>query len=185
MDPELRQRLVQFVKPLYQDLDAVSHFEDVERVSSIARQLHTPATAEERLGFELLLVFHGLRGWLERVGNISRTALIVGSGLSETHLRQVLASLKRLDAPQTAEERALASALFVDQAGVRGLVSRLLHARREGTGPTELARELLASSVPLPEWLVPAARPWVIARWMNRRMVCEELLRESSVEDLA
>jgi len=118
------------------------------------------------------------------VGNISRTALIVGTGLSEAHLRQVLASLKRLDAPQTAEERALASALFVDQAGARGLVSRFLHARREATSPTEVAKAVISSAASLPDWILPTARTWVLSRWETRRQFCEQLLRESLLEDV-
>lgn len=184
MDPELCQRLIQFLKPLYQDLDAVSRFDEVERISTIARQLHAPASEQHRLGFELLLLFQGLGGWLERVGNISRTVLVVGSGLTESDLRLVARSLRCLDAPETLEERALASALLIDRAGVRGLAGRFVQARREATSPGEVARELIGSVDKLPDWILPAARPWVLSRWEARRRFCEQLLAESSLEDL-
>src|SRR6266850_5732764 len=96
MDPALRQRLEHFLRPLYQDLDGVSRFEDVERVARIARRLYS----EDDRAFELVLLFHGLGKWLEKIGNLSRTMLAVG-GLTEEELRQTSASVRRLDAPES------------------------------------------------------------------------------------
>lgn len=184
MDPQLLERLLQFLKPLYQDLDGVSRFDEVERVSAIARELHVPVSDQDRLGFELLLLFQGLGGWLARLGNVSRTVLVVGAGLHESDLQRVAGSLRRLDAPETLEERALGSAALIDQAGVFGLASRFLRARREGMGPAEVAREILSSEELLPAWILPAAKPRVLERWKARRQFCEQLLRESRLEDL-
>src|SRR5207247_8699603 len=71
MDDALRQRLEHFLRPLYQDLDGVSRFEDLERVARIARRLYP----RDDRAFELLLLFHGLGRWLEKIGNLSRTTL--------------------------------------------------------------------------------------------------------------
>src|SRR5206468_1937380 len=70
--------LEDFLRPLYQDLDGVTRFDAVERVGRIARQLYTPASDIEARAFELLLLFHGLRRWLEKMGNVSRTTLAAG-----------------------------------------------------------------------------------------------------------
>ena len=68
--------------------------------------------------FEFSLLFHGLGRWLEKMGNLSRTALAVG--LSEQELRQTAASIQRLDAPAGDAERALASAVLVGTAVLPG-----------------------------------------------------------------
>ena len=125
VNSDLRKKLETFLLPLYQDLDGVSRFADVERISRIARRLH-----EGDDSFELLLLFQGLGKWLEKVGNVSRTVLAVG-GITETDLWKTSASIRRLDSPETAAERAVAAAILIDQAGVRGLALKFVAARRE------------------------------------------------------
>src|SRR5438445_124850 len=61
-----------FLLPLYQDLDGVSRAEEVERIGQIARALAPPSR-----DLELLIHFHLLGRWLEKVGNLSRTILAV------------------------------------------------------------------------------------------------------------
>src|SRR5947209_14592126 len=107
MDDALRRRLESFIRPLYQDLDGVSRFGSVERVAQIARRLY-PAANDDK--FELLLLFHGLGKWLEKMGNASRTALAVG--VAEEELREAAASIARLDEPVSEAERAVASAIL-------------------------------------------------------------------------
>src|SRR5690349_4750212 len=66
--------LLTFLRPLYQDLDGVSHVDEVERIDGIARSLydgHDPT-------FERLILFHKLGRWLEKVGNLSRASLATG-----------------------------------------------------------------------------------------------------------
>lgn len=182
MDSELRKRLESFVGPLYQDLDGASRVADVDRVGRIARRLYQPATPEDARSFELLLLFHRLGGWLARVGNISRTVLAVG-GIEEAELRRTTASARRLDAPETEPERAVAAALLIDEAGVRGLTEHFSRARREGSSMMDVIRAALAE-VDNPLWLPEQAAQWLHARREARREVCRRLLEESALDDL-
>ena len=118
MDRDLRLSLETFLRPFYQDLDGASRFDDVERIARIARKLYTPPESDAR-AFELLLFFHRLGTWLEKVGHLSRTLLGV-PGVTDAELRQTAASIRRLDAPATDAERAVAAAVLIDCAGVRG-----------------------------------------------------------------
>ena len=181
MDRELRARLESFLKPLYQDVDGASRFDEVERVARIARRLYVPPAPEDAHAFELLLLFHRLGGWLARVGNLSRTVLVVG--IPEADLRRVAASTKRLDAPLSAAERAVAAAILIDEAGVRGLIHRFSHARREGSSLMDVVRAAMAD-VDVPEWLSPQAEEWLHARREARREACRKLLEELSLDDL-
>jgi hypothetical protein len=180
MDRDLRQRLETFLQPYYQDLDGVSRFDDVERIARIARRLYTPPPDAER-PFELLLLFHRLGTWLEKVGHLSRTLLGV-PGLTDTELRLTAAAIRRLDAPVSEAERAVAAAVLIDGAGVRGLTELFARARREGNSLMDVLRTSL-SDVDVPEWLPPAAVEWLHARREARRDVCRKLLEELALED--
>ncbi|HSY48904.1 MAG TPA: hypothetical protein VLC46_08845 [Thermoanaerobaculia bacterium] len=179
MDPALRQRIEAFLRPLYQDLDGVSRFDEIERVAAIARRVCEPASGDD--AFELLLLFHGLGRWLEKVGNLSRAVLT--TGLSEGQLHATAASIRRLDAPTTAAERALATALLIDSAGVRGLAERISRSRREGSSLPDVVRNALADAAE-PEWLPESARIWLRLRREARREVCRRILAEMGGEDL-
>ena len=178
LDRELRRRLESFLRPLYQDVDGVSRFEDVERIAAIARRLHP---SDDR-AFELLLLFHRLGRWLDKVGNLSRTVLAVG-GLTEAELRRTAASIARLDDPTTDAERAVAAAVLIDSAGVRGLTELFTRARREGSSLMDVLRAAL-SDVTAPEWLPPQAVEWLHQRRESRRAVCKRLLEELDLADL-
>lgn len=173
--------LESFLRPLYQDLDGVSRFEEVERIAAIARRLYAPRPEDER-AFELLLLFHRLGRWLEKIGNLSRTVLSVG-GLTETELRRTAASIARLHAPVSDAERAVAAAMLIDNAGVRGLTEHFTRARREGSSLMDILRAAL-SDVAVPEWLPPRAEEWLHARREARRETCRRLLEELQLEDL-
>jgi hypothetical protein len=181
MDRDLRQRLETFLRPYYQDLDGASRFDDVERIAKIARRLYSPAPERER-AFELLLLFHRLGTWLEKVGHLSRTLLGV-SGLNEGELRQIASSIRRLDAPVTEAERAVAAAVLIDAAGVRGLTELFGRARREGNSLMDVVRASL-SDAEVPEWLPAGAEEWLHARREARREVCRKLLEELALEDV-
>ena len=176
MDAALRRRLDAFLLPLYQDLDGVSRLEEAERVARIARSLYTPASEADARAFELLLRFHILGTWLEKVGNLSRTMLAVG-GLDESELRRTAASIRRLDAPVTDAERAVAAAVLIDQGGVRGLAERFARARREGSSIMDVVREAAAQSW-IPEWVPEGARGMLAARHDARREMCRRILEE-------
>ena len=180
MDRDLRLRLETFLRPFYQDLDGASRFDDVERIARIARKLYTPPDTEDR-AFELLLLFHRLGHWLEKVGNHSRTLLGV-SGLTDAELRQTAASIRRLDSPISDAERAVAAAVLIDNAGVRGLTELFGRARREGNSLMDVLRASL-SDVAVPEWLPPHAEQWLHSRREARREVCRRLLEEIAMED--
>jgi hypothetical protein len=178
-----RVELDAFLKPLYQDLDGASRSDEVERIARIARKLHAPANREDARAFELLLRFHRLGRWLERVGNVSRAALAV-EGLTEAELRRTAASIQRLEDPVTEAERAVAAAMMIDEAGVRGLTEHFARARREGNSLMDVLRAAL-SDVAVPDWLPPRAEEWLYARREARRDVCRRLLEESALDDLA
>lgn len=181
MDRELRRRLESYLLPLYQDLDGASRFEEVERIASIARGLYAPAEGEAR-SFELLLLFHRLGRWLEKVGHLSRTALSV-EGLSEAELRTTASSIAHLDTPRTEAEKAVAAAVLIDGAGVRGLTELFTRSRREGSSRMDVLRQALAD-VEVPEWISPVAEQWLHVRREARREVCRQLLEELQGEDL-
>jgi len=176
-----RQRLESFLRPLYQDLDGASRFEEIERVATIARRLHVPSNEDDARHFELLLLFHGLGRWLEKVGNLSRAVLTVG--VSEGDLRNTANAIRRLDAPCTDAEQAVAAALLIDGAGVRGFAERLARSRREGSSVLDVVRNALAD-VAEPEWLPESARAWLSQRREGRREMCQRILTEVSLEDL-
>jgi len=174
--------LESFLRPLYQDLDGASRVDEVERIAGIARRLWTPPPAEAR-AFELLLHFHRLGKWLEKVGHISRATLTV-EGLTEGELRRTAMSIARLDAPVTEAERAVAAAMLIDNAGVRGLAELLTRSRREGSSLMDVLRAAL-SDVAVPEWLPAGAEEWLHARREARREMCRRLLEELQGEDWA
>lgn len=177
MNDELRQQLESFLRPLYQDLDGASRFDEIERVALIARRLYV----SNDQSFELLLYFHGLGRWLEKVGNLSRAVLTIG--LSEGDLRATAASIRRLEDPSNDAERAVAAALLIDAAGVRGLAERLSRSRREGSSVLDVVRNALADVVE-PSWLPGNARALLAGRREARREFCRRILSELAFEDL-
>jgi hypothetical protein len=172
-----------FLKPLYQDLDGVSRLDEVERIARIARRLYTPSSSEDARAFELLLRFHRLGKWLDRMGNLSRTLLAV-DGLTEMELRRTAASIQRLDSPVSEAERAVAAAVLIDEAGVRGLTEHFARARREGNSLMDVLRAAL-SDVAVPDWLPDKGEEWLHRRREARREVCRRLLEELALDDLA
>lgn len=181
VNADLCSRLDVFLRPLYQDLDGRSRVEEMERIASIARQLHAAAGDREAREFELLLRFHLLGRWLEKVGNASRVALSVG-GISEQELHATAASIRRLDAPVTTAERAVAAAVLIDGSGVRGLAEQFARARREGSSLLDVVRSAVADAR-IPEWLPAEAEEWLMQRREARREVCRRLLEELQGDD--
>ena len=161
-----------YLRPLYQDLDGVSRMDEVERIAHIARQLYE---SDDR-DFELLLAFHRLGNWLDKVGNLTRTAL--ATGISEAALHRTADSIRNLHAPRSDAEEAVAAAVIIDAAGVRGLAERLTRARREGLTIDDVARAGLRE-VDVPEWFPAQARILLLERAEARRDVCRKILGES------
>lgn len=181
LDRDLSRRLASYLLPFYQDLDGASRWEEVERIGAIARRLYSPAPEAGR-AFELLLLFHRLGRWLEKVGHLSRTVLSV-EGLSEQELRATAASIARLETPQTEAEKAVAAAILIDEAGVRGLTELFTRSRREGSSRMDVLRAALADAS-VPGWISPRAAHWLHLRRESRREVCRLLLEELQGDDL-
>lgn len=160
-----------FLRPLYQDLDGVSRMDEVERIARIARRLYD----EDDADFELLLAFHRLGNWLDKVGNLTRTALV--TGIDEAALHRTADAIRHLDAPRSDAECAVAAAVIIDAAGVRGLAERLTRARREGLTVEDVARAGLRE-VEVPEWFSAKARILLLERAELRRDVCRRILGE-------
>jgi len=180
---DLEPSIIDFVRPLYQDLDGSSRMPTIVRTARIARALWTPPP-DDRRRFELLLLFHGLRSWLGKVGNRSRTTLALAGIVSDLDLHLVIEALSRLEAPVSEAERTLAAAMLIDRAGVLGLADRIEHARREGTDAREIAAREVAEPAPSPPaWMDDRARRWLAPRYAARRAVCEAILREIDLED--
>jgi len=159
------------LRPLYQDLDGVSHFDEVERVGAIARSLFNSNDPT----FERLIFFHKLGRWLEKVGNLSRASL--ATGISEAELRRTAASIARLDDPQTEPERAVAAAILIDAAGPRGLAERFARARREGKSVVEVAQVAMSEN-DVPEWMSEEARAMLAERRHRRDAFCQEIVED-------
>ena len=171
-----------FLRPLYQDLDGHSRADEIERIAKIARRIHQPSSPADTRALELLLRFHRLGNWLDKVGNLTRTALAVDN-VTEAELRQTAASIRRLENPVTEAERAVAAAVMIDDAGVRGLAEHFARARREGSSQMDVLRSVL-SDVAVPEWFPAEAEEWLHARREARREVCKRLLEELSMDDV-
>jgi superfamily I DNA/RNA helicase len=184
VDSETRTALERFIKPLYQDLDGVSRLDEVDRISAIARRLHQPPSPADARRFELLLLTQRLGSWLKRVGNLSRIVLGSAGRVSEQEMRDVASLLQTLDRPSDAGAIALAAAIRIDEAGVRGLATRIAQARREGSSPADVARTEIAEDLPDLEWMPEAAQTWLKQRLERRRAVCRSILEEMSLDDL-
>jgi hypothetical protein len=139
--PEARQRIEQFVKPLYAGLDGVQTFDRVERLRARLAGLRDGTALDVDL-LELLLLFHGA---VDRLGSLAaggRLDLFLrGLDLPEDLARRVRAGLGRLqEDPRGREEELLHDALLLESAGVVAAAERLMAA---GKKRTPLAKALL------------------------------------------
>jgi hypothetical protein len=169
MNDTLRERLESFLRPHYQDLDGASRSDDAERIGAIARRLTEPSRE-----LELLILFHPLGNWLEKLGNLSRVLLSVGD-VTEKELRRTAMSIRRLDSPESDAERAIASAILIDGAGARGLAERLSRSRREGQTIIDVVR---TEPIAPPEWMGETAREWLAKRSEARAEFCRAIVEE-------
>jgi hypothetical protein len=145
VNAEVRQRVEQFVKPLYAGLDGVQTFDRIDRLRSHLATLRAggegaegPAgTAGTRVGDEgfldLLLLLHGV---VDRLGSLApggRLDLFLrGLDLPEELTRRVRAALGRFrDDPRGPEEALLHDALLLESAGVVATADRLMAAGKK------------------------------------------------------
>ena len=175
----LRRLLEQFLTPFYQDLDGASRLGEVRRIARTADRI--AAAGAEGTELDLILYFHALGPWLERVGNQSRALLALGGSVSELDLRRAAQSIRRLDAPVTAVEGIVATARVIDGAGLRGVAERIAKSRREGMTIGEIAA---AGAEPARReaWMPAAALPILHACDGVRIPFCRALLVELDEE---
>jgi hypothetical protein len=178
MEDRQQQTLEMFLRPLYQDLDGGTRFDDVRRIGELARRLTAPTR-----DLELLILFHGLGHWLEKLGNLSRTLLTLPEVVTELDLRRTAASIRRLESPESEAERAVAAAIAVDQAGLRGFAERMARSRREGSTPADVARASLLPTT-IASWMPLQAVVWINERQRARQEVSQRILDEGSLADL-
>lgn len=185
MIPEARQRIEQFVKPLYAGLDGVQTFDRVERLRPRLAHLQQGREGVEVDGdlLELLLLFHGVVDRLGSLGAGGRLDLFLRSlDLPEDLARRVRSGLGRFrEDPRGPEEELLYDALLLESAGTLAAVERLMAA---GKKRTALARALaqLDPGPPAERYHTPrgaalgAARRREAEEWIAdlRRKVAEE-----------
>lgn len=185
MTPEARQRIEQFVKPLYAGLDGVQTFDRVDRLRlrlAHLREGREGVEVDEDL-LELLLLFHGA---VDRLGSLAaggRLDLFLrGVDLPEGLVRRARAGLGRFrEDPRGPEEELLHDALLLESAGILAAVERLMAA---GKKRTAVARALaqLDPGPPAERYRTPrgaalgAARRREAEEWIAdlRRKVAEE-----------
>jgi len=175
------ENLLRFVRPLLQDLDGHSRLPEVERVARIAtRILDSQDSPAER---DLLFYLHPLGSWLKKTGNRSRALLSLQGVASAEELFRVESSITRLDHPVSELETALASALIIDRAGVRGAVQQLASARREGLTIDEAVQKL-SDVEPIPLWMSEKALTCLRGRLKARAAFVESVQRETALQDI-
>jgi hypothetical protein len=130
---DTRQRVEQFVRPLYAGLDGVQTFDRVERLRRHVGILRegVPGVDEELL--ELLILFHGA---VDRLGSLApggRLDLFLrGLDLPEDLIRRARTALGRFrDDPRGPEEGLLHDALLLESAGVAATAERLMAAGKK------------------------------------------------------
>ena len=134
MTPEARQRIEQFVKPLYAGLDGVQTFDRVDRLRLRLAVLREGVEVDENL-LELLLLFHGAADRLGSLAAGGRLDLFLrGLDLPEELTRRVRSGLGRFrEDPRGPEEELLHDALLLESAGTLAAVERLMAAGKKRT----------------------------------------------------
>lgn len=127
LEAEIRNRIEEFVRPLYTGLDGVQTFGRVVRIEGWVWRLASGVPVNKPL-LELLVLFHGV---IERLGSLGRQSrfslLLRGLSLPEELIEGVRLGLGRFsDRPGTAEERIIHDACLLEESGLRAAVARLL-----------------------------------------------------------
>jgi hypothetical protein len=133
LDPEIRRRLEQYVRPLYAGLDGVQTFDRVGRLQTHLDALRDAPVDQELL--EILLVLHGA---VDRLGSLAAGGrldlFLKGLGLPEERIRAVRVGLGRLqEDPRRPEEEMLHDAVLLESAGVLAALERLMAAGKKRT----------------------------------------------------
>ena len=182
MERDARAIILQFVRPLLQELDGHSRLPELERVRTIAERLLTEERGDDRLDRELFFHLYPLRAWLRKSGNRSRMTLALREVATEQQLIDVERSIGRIEDPQTPLEIALASALRIDEAGLRGSAQQISFSRREGLSLDE-AITRLSESEETPAWMTARARDWLNVRKHSRALFVSQVRAELDLDD--
>jgi hypothetical protein len=182
MNPALKEHLVSLVEPLYDNPEAGTAFDEVERIEVLARRLREPAPEESEL-FELMVLFHRLGRWVAHPGNSEIIGRASGGLLTEGMIDRLAESLRRLDRPETDLEKLVASAVAIEAAGVRGFLNRAANAYRSGRTVEEVAIEEVGSLGEAPGWMSQDAATMLAARKTRARAAAQALLEELHLSD--
>ena len=185
MTPEARQRIEQFVKPLYAGLDGVQTFDRVDRLRLRLAALREGVEVDEDL-LELLLLFHGA---VDRLGSLAAGArldlFLRGLDLPEDLTRRARSGLGRFrEDPRGPEEELLHDALLLESAGVLATVERLMAA---GKKRTAVARALaqLDPGPPAERYRTPRGAALGAARRREAEVWIADLRRKVAEEGLS
>lgn len=183
MNPALKEHLVSLVGPLYDNPEAGTAFDEVERIEILARRLREPTPEESQL-FELMVLFHRLGRWIAHSGNSEMIVRASGGLLTAAMIHQLTGSLRRLDAPETDLEKLVASAVAIEAAGVRGFLNRAANAYRSGRTVEEVAIEEIENLGETPGWMSQDAATMLSARRARARAAARALLEELQLSDV-
>jgi len=177
-----RERVEQFVRPLYAGLDGEETFSRVARVRSRVQRIDAGAEVDAEV-LELLILFHGVIGRLGSLGRQGRLDLFLGNlGLAPSVSRRVRGGLRRLATdPRTVEEMLVHDAVLLEESGVAAAARRLMVAGRRRV-PLERALARLDPGPPAVRYSTPggaaagAERRHGAKEWIEslRRTVAEE-----------
>lgn len=182
MNPVLKEHLVSLIGPLYDNPEAGTAFDEVERIEILARRLREPAPEESQL-FELMVLFHRLGRWIAHPGNSEMIGRASGGLLTASMIDQLTESVRRLEAPETDLEKLVASAIAIEAAGIRGFLNRAANAYRNDRTVEEVAIEEIESPGAIPGWMSPDAATMLSARRARARAAARALLEELQLSD--
>jgi hypothetical protein len=144
MDEATRRRIEEFVRPLDAGLDGLTDFGDARRVVAASEKVAQGLPDLDRDLLYLLAIFSGQERWVSRMGNRSRTEMLLASlGVPDTKVAALFRGLTRLASrPATPEEDIVHDAVKLQDMGARGIARLLLEGRREGLGLSEMAARI-------------------------------------------
>ena len=136
MDPEIRRRIEQYVRPLYAGLDGVQTFDRVDRLRAHIAAIRDASGEGLRVDEDLLELLLLLHGAADRLGSLAaggRLDLFLrGLGLAEDLVRGARVAVSRFrEDPRRPEEELVHDALLLESAGVVAAAERLMAAGKK------------------------------------------------------
>jgi len=127
-----RERVEEYVRPLYTGLDGVDTFGGVRQLETSLAEL-TDGLEHDARALELLVLFHGVTDRLGSLDSGGRWQIfLAGLGLQPAEIKALRVGLGRhATDPLTLEEELLHDALLLARSGVRAAVAGLLGAGRK------------------------------------------------------